>query len=85
MPFGLLLDLWECHKQYTGAAKPKREYFIDDIIPDGIRHSNLILATQMSQLYYELSAALLIIREIRGILYKKVATQLSQVRGDYND
>lgn len=36
MPFGLLLDLWECHKQYQGLAKPKREIFIDDIIPDGI-------------------------------------------------
>ena len=36
MPFGLLLDLWECHKQYNGLAKPKRELFIDDIIPDGI-------------------------------------------------
>ena len=35
-PFGLLLDLWECHKQYTGQAKPKREYYIDDVIPDGI-------------------------------------------------
>lgn len=36
MPFGLLLDLWECHKQYNGMAKPRRELFIDDIIPDGI-------------------------------------------------
>ena len=36
MPFGLLLDLWECHKQYYGTAKPKRELTIDDIIPDGI-------------------------------------------------
>jgi hypothetical protein len=36
MPFGLLLDLWECHKQYSGQAVPKRERFIDDIIPDGI-------------------------------------------------
>ena len=36
MPFGLLLDLWECHKQYNGLAKPKREHFIDDIIPEGI-------------------------------------------------
>jgi len=36
MSFGLLLDLWECHKQYHGLAKPKREHFIDDIIPDGI-------------------------------------------------
>jgi hypothetical protein len=36
MPFGLLLDLWECHKQYNGQAAPKRERFIDDIIPEGI-------------------------------------------------
>lgn len=36
MPFGLLLDLWECHRQFNGIAKPKREVFIDDIIPDGI-------------------------------------------------
>jgi hypothetical protein len=36
MPFGLLLDLWECHKQYNGLAKPKREQSIDDIIPEGI-------------------------------------------------
>lgn len=36
MPFGLLLDLWECHKQYHGISKPKREVFIDDIIPYGI-------------------------------------------------
>nr|DAF57823.1 MAG TPA: hypothetical protein [Siphoviridae sp. ctm8l1]DAP60736.1 MAG TPA: hypothetical protein [Caudoviricetes sp.]DAV25325.1 MAG TPA: hypothetical protein [Caudoviricetes sp.]DAX96491.1 MAG TPA: hypothetical protein [Caudoviricetes sp.]DAZ13215.1 MAG TPA: hypothetical protein [Caudoviricetes sp.] len=36
MPFGLLLDLWECHKQWNGQAKPKCEHFIDDIIPDGI-------------------------------------------------
>lgn len=36
MPFGLLLDLFECHKQYNGLAEAKREHFIDDIIPDGI-------------------------------------------------
>ena len=36
MPFGLLLDLWECHKQYNGICKPKREVFIDEIVPDGI-------------------------------------------------
>ena len=36
MPFGLLLDLWECHKQFNGMAKPKKEHFIDDILPDGI-------------------------------------------------
>lgn len=36
MPFGLLLDLWECHKQYHGISKPKAEAFIDDIIPEGI-------------------------------------------------
>lgn len=33
MPFGLLLDLWECHKQYEGIAKPYTEVDIDDIIP----------------------------------------------------
>lgn len=36
MPFGLLLDLWECHKQYNGQAVPAHEHYIDDIIPDGI-------------------------------------------------
>jgi hypothetical protein len=35
-PLGLLLDLWECHKQYVGIAKPKVERFIDDIFVDGI-------------------------------------------------
>jgi hypothetical protein len=32
-PFGLLLDLVACHMQYIGAEKPKREAFIDDLIP----------------------------------------------------
>lgn len=36
MPFGYLLDLWECHKQLKGISKPKRELFIDDVIPAGI-------------------------------------------------
>lgn len=36
MPFGLLLDLWECHKQYNGQATPAREHYIDDIIPERI-------------------------------------------------
>lgn len=35
-PLGLLMDLWECHKQFLGMAKPLREWFIDEIIPDGI-------------------------------------------------
>ena len=35
-PFGFLLDLWECHRQFLGMAKPKREVYIDDIIPIGI-------------------------------------------------
>ena len=33
LPFGLLL---ECHKQFLGMAKPKRELTIDDVIPYGI-------------------------------------------------
>lgn len=36
LPFGLLLDLWECHKQFLGMARPKRELTIDDVIPYGI-------------------------------------------------
>ncbi|WP_169823062.1 hypothetical protein [Anaerobacillus alkalilacustris] len=35
-PFGYLLDLWECHKQFTGIAQPKKEVSIDDVIPMGI-------------------------------------------------
>jgi hypothetical protein len=36
MPIGFLLDLWECHKQFLGISKPKRELTIDDVIPYGI-------------------------------------------------
>ena len=36
MPYGLLMVLWECHKQFLGMAKPKRELTIDDVIPYGI-------------------------------------------------
>jgi len=36
MPLGLLMDLWECHKQFLGLSKPKRELNIDDVIPYGI-------------------------------------------------
>lgn len=35
-PFGFLLDLWECHRQFLGMAKPKWELSIDDIIPPGL-------------------------------------------------
>jgi hypothetical protein len=33
MPIGELLDLWECHKQFLGIAKPYVEKTLDDIIP----------------------------------------------------
>ena len=36
MPFGLLLDLWTCHKQFIGIEKPHVEYYIDSVIPPGI-------------------------------------------------
>ena len=36
MPLGALLDQWEIYKQFNGMAKPKQEWFIDDVIPDGI-------------------------------------------------
>jgi len=35
-PIGLLMDLWECHKKFLGISKPKRELFIEDVIPEGI-------------------------------------------------
>ena len=33
LPLGYLLDLWECHRQFLGMAKPKVELFIEDVIP----------------------------------------------------
>lgn len=33
MPIGLLLDLWACHMQFLGRAKPRVQLTIDDIIP----------------------------------------------------
>lgn len=36
MPFGLLMDLWECHKQFMGITRPKQVLTIDDVIPYGI-------------------------------------------------
>lgn len=33
MPLGLFLDLWECHKQYHGMARPRKHLTIDDVIP----------------------------------------------------
>jgi len=36
MPLGHLLDQWEIYKQFNGLAKPKRELYIDEIIPNGI-------------------------------------------------
>lgn len=34
MPFGELLDQWECYKQWNGLAKAKRECCIDEVIPE---------------------------------------------------
>jgi len=36
MPLGHLLDQWEIYKQFNSLAKPKREFYIDEIIPSGI-------------------------------------------------
>jgi len=33
IPIGKLLDLWACHKQFTGIEKPKREGTIDELMP----------------------------------------------------
>jgi len=35
-PLGLFMDLWECHKQWHGLAKPKIKLFIDDVLPAGL-------------------------------------------------
>ena len=32
-PLGLFLDLWACHKQFTGIEKPYKAANIDDVIP----------------------------------------------------
>jgi len=37
MPFGLLMDLWECHRQFLGLAKPKQELTIDDVTINAIQ------------------------------------------------
>jgi hypothetical protein len=34
MPIGYLMDLWECHKQFIGISKSRKEYFIDEVIPE---------------------------------------------------
>ncbi len=36
MPLGHLLDQWEVYKQYHGISKPRREHFIDEVIPFGL-------------------------------------------------
>jgi len=36
MPFGLLMDLWECHRQFLGTAKPKVEHTLDEILPSDV-------------------------------------------------
>jgi hypothetical protein len=34
LPIGYLMDLWECHKQFIGISKPRKEYTIDDVVPE---------------------------------------------------
>ena len=36
MPIGHLLDQWEIYKQFHGISQPKREHFIEEVIPFGI-------------------------------------------------
>ena len=35
-PLGLFMDLWECHKQFLGIAKPRVELCIDDVLAVGL-------------------------------------------------
>ena len=43
MPFGFLMDLWECHKQYNVISKPKQNLTIDDVIPYGISFADIMV------------------------------------------
>ncbi|GHU89474.1 hypothetical protein FACS1894202_07740 [Clostridia bacterium] len=36
MPLGEFLDLWTCHKQWLGIEKPRREIYIDEVLPEGV-------------------------------------------------
>jgi hypothetical protein len=36
MPIGHLLDQWEIYKQFHGLSQPKREHFIEEVIPFGV-------------------------------------------------
>ena len=53
MPFGLLMDLWECHKQFMGIAKPKQVLTIDDVshIYEFGDYSTLPLATSSDKIF----------------------------------
>ena len=35
-PLGLFMDLWTCHKQFLGIEKPRIEYELSDILPEGL-------------------------------------------------
>jgi len=36
MTIGYILDLWECHLQFNGISKMRKEYFIDEVVPQWI-------------------------------------------------
>ena len=36
MPLGVLMDQCEIYKQMHGLSKPKREAYIDEVIPSGV-------------------------------------------------
>ena len=53
MPIGYLMDRWECHKQFIGISKPRREYFIDDVIPEWIQMSYSFVNIQLNTNQYD--------------------------------
>lgn len=78
-----IVDIIESAKEraYRKVNEKLADFFATDY-PD-LKGFNRRGLYRMKQ-FYELSAALLI-REICGILYMKVATQMSKVRGECND
>jgi hypothetical protein len=33
MPVGLLLDLWECHREFLGLSAGRRDVGLDEVVP----------------------------------------------------
>jgi two-component system sensor histidine kinase CiaH len=54
MPFSLLLDLMECHRQYEGIARPKREFSIDEVTSELLPAYQDVAAIRNQQFHVEI-------------------------------